>query len=154
MCGVARVMMARLNFDCRRGCSVSCIAGIIYDVGVSICDDDVIYVVNSRTLLETVPKKKTKTLFYNISVTAHGRICSRCRKENSRLAFTEMVVLGRCRPFVGSRRCVPIRCCSMNQLRIRHYRIRRTGCRHHRRRYRKSRVLRALRGGVVGSLRR
>lgn len=107
-------------------------------------------------LLETVPKKKqkTKTLYYNISMTAHRRICSRCHKENSRLVFTEMsAVLGRCKPFVGSRRYVPIRCRSMNQLRIRHYRIRRTGHRHHRH-YRKSRVLRALRGGVVGSLHR
>lgn len=58
MCGVARVSMARLNFDCRRGCSVSCTAGIIYDVGVGICDDDVIYVVNSRTCTGNGTKKK------------------------------------------------------------------------------------------------
>lgn len=60
MYGVARVSMARLNFDCRLGCNVSCTAGIIYDVGVGICDDDVIYVVNSRTSTGNGTKKKTK----------------------------------------------------------------------------------------------
>lgn len=56
-------------------------------------------------------------------------------------------VLGRCRPSVGSRRCVPIHRRWMN------HRIHLMGCQHLRH-CRKSRVHRELRGGVVGSPRR
>lgn len=63
---------------------------------------------------------------------------------NSRLygfAFIELMVLGRCRPFVGNLRYVPIRCWTS-------LRIRRTRCQH-RRRWSTSRVLRGIRGVVA-----